>query len=246
MVRRHERQAPLPATLALWPPLLPSTHTATSASAACQDRRGAGLSDDGGVTALGAVEEGQHGVDGVVEVGDLRAGNTSASVDAAMVGDPSNSFGIGNGAGISRPSTMRSSFGGPDGGFGAFGPADSARRCTDRPSPRSRRPGCRASMVAKASTAATGVVNPISTAADPTRMVEVFAATRPTSVAGDAPATAAKWCSASQYRRYPHCSAATARSIVVRRACAAVPPSGMGDRSRTTAGAARQRSPDHV
>jgi len=36
------------------------------------------------------------------------------------------------------------------------------------------------------------------------------------------------WCSATQNRRYPSRSACRARSIVSRRACAAVPPSGTG------------------
>src|SRR6266516_7604600 len=47
------------------------------------------------------------------------------------------------------------------------------------------------------------------------------------------------WCSATQNRRYPSRSACRARSMVARRACAAVPPSGTGARSRTDRGTAR-------
>src|SRR5882672_2465888 len=44
------------------------------------------------------------------------------------------------------------------------------------------------------------------------------------------------WCSASQYRLYPHRSACFARSRVLRKDSAAVPPRRMGDRSRTENG----------
>src|SRR4051812_6064450 len=44
------------------------------------------------------------------------------------------------------------------------------------------------------------------------------------------------WCSASQYRWYPHRSACVARSRVLRNDSAAVPPCRMGDRSRTENG----------
>ncbi len=47
------------------------------------------------------------------------------------------------------------------------------------------------------------------------------------------------WCSATQNRRYPSRSARRARSMVACRACAAVPPSGTGARSRTDRGTAR-------
>ena len=58
--------------------------------------------------------------------------------------------------------------------------------------------------------------------------VSVAAAIWPISTAGAELATATKWCSAIQYRLYPHCSACCARSTVLRSAVAASPPSRPG------------------
>ena len=67
--------------------------------------------------------------------------------------------------------------------------------------PRSMRPGYSASSMPKASTTATAVVYPSCTAAEPTWIRSVAAASCPMSTAGDELATATKWCSAIQYRR---------------------------------------------
>jgi hypothetical protein len=47
------------------------------------------------------------------------------------------------------------------------------------------------------------------------------------------------WCSATQYRRYPHASACCARSRVLDSAVAASPPSVISERSRTERGVMR-------
>src|ERR1700722_593858 len=88
----------------------------------------------------------------------------------------------------------------------------------------------------KLSTTAAAVVWPSWTAADPTRVVLVAAALCPISRAGAELATPTKWCSAIQNRRYPHCSARWARSIVLCNAVAASLPALIGDRSRMDSG----------
>src|SRR6202021_3457769 len=67
-------------------------------------------------------------------------------------------------------------------------------------------------------------------------MVLVAAAICPISTGGGELATPTKWCSAIQNRRYPHCSARWARSIVLCNAVAASLPALIGDRSRMDSG----------
>src|SRR6202034_3073615 len=67
-------------------------------------------------------------------------------------------------------------------------------------------------------------------------MVLVAAAICPISTAGAELATPTKWCSAIQNRRYPHCSARWARSIVLCNAVAALLAALIGDRSRMDSG----------
>src|SRR3984885_13935794 len=67
-------------------------------------------------------------------------------------------------------------------------------------------------------------------------IVLVAAAICPISTAGAELATPTKWCSAIQNRRYPHCSARWARSIVLCNAVAASLPALIGERSRIDSG----------
>src|SRR5271154_7124254 len=99
----------------------------------------------------------------------------------------------------------------------------------------------------KLSTTAAAVVWPSWTAADPTWIVLVAAAICPISTAGAELATPTKWCSAIQNRRYPHCSARWARSIVLCNAVAASLPALIGDRSRIDSGTVvTWGSPPHI
>jgi hypothetical protein len=99
------------------------------------------------------------------------------------------------------------------------------------------RPGNRAARVPNCSAITSGAWLGSMTPPDPTRMVAVPAATCPTTTAVAALATPGMlWCSATQNRRYPRRSARRARSSVLRRDSAAVPPARMGDRSRTDRG----------
>src|SRR6185437_6765620 len=85
---------------------------------------------------------------------------------------------------------------------------------------------------------ASGVWCPSCTAPEPTRIRVVAAAMAAMSTAGEAAATPGeKWCSATQYRRYPASSACRARSSELRSACAWVDPSTTGARSRIDNGA---------
>jgi hypothetical protein len=93
-----------------------------------------------------------------------------------------------NRGGISSPSTTRADCGG-DGGPAASSLAASCRRCPERPSPRSIRPGYRPASVPNASTTASAVWWPSCTAPEPTRIRLVAAATAPISTAGEELAT---------------------------------------------------------
>ena len=69
----------------------------------------------------------------------------------------------------------------------------------ERPRPRSNRPGCNASSSPNSSTVASAVRWPICTAPEPSRIVEVSAAVKASSIAGEVPATPGlRWCSANQ------------------------------------------------
>ena len=68
----------------------------------------------------------------------------------------------------------------------------------------------------------------------PTRIVDVPPAMWPMTTAVAALAIPGMlWCSATQYRRYPSASARRARSRELRIESAGLPPSVMGERSRT-------------
>src|SRR5215472_14835777 len=107
-----------------------------------------------------------------------------------------------------------------------------------RPMPRSMRPGWSASSMPNCSaTTSDGWFGSI-TPPEPTRMVVVAVAMCPISTGGDELAMPGMpWCSATQNRVKPSCSARAASSVVARSAWPAVPPSGMGARSSTESGA---------